>query len=145
MPERRLWRHGGKNTQVKGRRGSRTVQVDYSGLIGRPDVRRKRRRKKKKEKKTADVLFHHAQKRALQRYDLELSRHEYDRMISAIRNHHDVNFLKRESYSRTHWLVFDKYIVVYNNVAKGIATFLPPEAIWGYLGANQIQEKQATG
>jgi hypothetical protein len=85
-----------------------------------------------RRKKTVADYFKHARRRAIERYDLWLTRREYEQMIQEIQQGKHL-LLQRESCSRTHWLVSGQYIVVYEKVRKGIVTFLPPEAIDNYL------------
>lgn len=85
-------------------------------------------------KKNRDHLFKHSKERILQRYDVELSRSAYEKMCDSIR-HEKPNalFLIKESNTRTHWLIDDKYIAVYHTKLKAICTFRPANSIWDYL------------
>lgn len=76
--------------------------------------------------------FKHAQRRLRERYDVWIDEKDYDSMIADIQKQR-AEFLGRESHSRTHWLVRDFMIAVYDSKRKSIATFLPPEAINNYL------------
>lgn len=89
---------------------------------------------KPRPRKTIEHLFKHARRRALTRYGLELSRQEYNAICLAIKTGaKNATFLVRETNSRTHWLINDTYIVVYDKNIGGVSTFLPPDAIHNYL------------
>lgn len=100
------------------------------------------------QKKNKDHLFKHAYKRAWQRYDLEITRAEYEKMCNDIRcKNPNVLFLVKESNTRTHWLVNDYLIAVYHTQLNGICTFRPPDAIHSYLSGSEHFEirKQIKG
>ena len=82
--------------------------------------------------------------RALQRYDLDLDLGTWANFGNLCQPGR-AKFLKMESASRSHWLIHDQFIVVYNKKLGGICTFLPPEAIWEYIDANKIQKEQSSG
>jgi hypothetical protein len=82
--------------------------------------------------KTAKDCFKHAIKRARERYDEWFTIKDMERMSLLIRQG-KAKHLLNESHSRTHWLIEDKYIVVYNKNLSAITTFLPPEKIFLYL------------
>lgn len=84
--------------------------------------------------KTIEHYFRHARRRALQRYDLHLEMPDYLAMVKVIQQGKAM-LLFRESNARSHWLIEDRYIAVYDNTRKGISTFLPPEAIINYCKA----------
>ncbi len=52
------------------------------------------------------------------------------------------DFLGRESNTRTHWMVNDYLIAVYDSKRQSIATFLPPEAINNYLPIGSFDSKK---
>lgn len=83
--------------------------------------------------KTAEDCFKHAIKRARERYGLWLTTNELKILSEQVKTNRALH-LKTESRTRTHWLVEDKYIVVYNKNLQAITTFLPPECIYNYLG-----------
>lgn len=82
--------------------------------------------------KTAKHCYRHAIKRARERYDEWFTFTDLERMSAAIRQGRAVH-LMTESHSRSHWLLDDKFIVVYNRNLKAITTFLPPETVFNYL------------
>lgn len=82
--------------------------------------------------KTRYMQYVHAKRRAQERYDLWIDEKVYFDMVEEIQQK-KAEFLGRESNTRTHWLVRDIYIVVYDSSRQSIATFLPPDAIWNYL------------
>lgn len=94
-----------------------------------------RRRSRRRIKKTKKHLYKHCWKRAWSRYELDLTREIYDKFNRWIqcKEENKVKFLRKESNSRTHWLIKDIYIVVYDKNVGAIATFLPPEAIWEHV------------
>jgi hypothetical protein len=83
--------------------------------------------------KVKDDLYRHAKKRLLERYGVGLTRELYEEMISKIQNHKALHLLKESNY-RCHYLVDDQYIAIFDKRRQAISTFLPPEAIIGYLG-----------
>lgn len=85
------------------------------------------------QRKTKDTLYAHASRRFEERYGEPLSMGRWAAMNTEIVSEGDVDLLMEESNSRHHYLVWGKYVCVYNTKLKGIATFLPPEAIWNYL------------
>lgn len=87
---------------------------------------------RKRTKKTDNILFKHAKKRALERYQLELSETLWRQLAGKIQNQ-IATFLWKESNSRVHYLVDDQFVVVYDKTRHAITTFLPPESIHGYL------------
>lgn len=87
-------------------------------------------------KKTREIQFKHAQKRARERYGLFLTFEDYMSFVNLIRegtSSKRVLPLGRESISRSHFLIDDMYIVVYDKTRQSIATFLPADAINNYL------------
>lgn len=83
--------------------------------------------------KTAKDCYRHAIKRARERYQMFFTLKEMETLSRRVKNR-DAKFLLAESHSRSHWLIDDQYIVVYNKNLGAITTFLPPEAIYNYLG-----------
>ena len=72
----------------------------------------------------------HAIQRAEERYGLELSMQEIERIEFRIRQNHECLFLEKSSNTRSLWLMrVDNVmvVVVYNNAQKCLSTFLP---IW---------------
>lgn len=84
-------------------------------------------------KKTAKHCYKHAIRRARERYQVFFTIDEMEKLSQRI-TRREAKHLWTESGSRTHWLLDDQFIVVYNKNTKAITTFLPPEAIWSYLG-----------
>lgn len=89
--------------------------------------------------KKAKDCHRHAIKRARERYQEFFTYDEIEKMGQLIRQANKpgqtrVKHLFTESHTRTHWLVDDKYIVVYNKALQAVTTFLPPESIYAYLG-----------
>lgn len=82
--------------------------------------------------KTPRDCYRHAMRRARERYDSWFTFDDLERMGRGIRQG-KAKHLLNESHSRSHWLVDDMYIVVYNNQLRAITTFLPPENIYSYL------------
>lgn len=82
--------------------------------------------------KTLEDQYRHARNRAVERYGLSLTKELYQEMISEIQRG-KASFLFKESNTRTHWLVKDQFIVVYDRARRSIATFLPPDNIHAYL------------
>jgi len=88
--------------------------------------------RRQKPKKSRMDYFRHAKKRAFERYGLSLSSDDWERLNRQVVNGKGLLLLS-ESNNRTHWLLEDQYIVVYEKSRKGIVTFLPPEMIMSYL------------
>lgn len=99
----------------------------------------------------ADAERLHAMKRAWDRYGLNLSEADCDRIVSAIKRH-DARHLRQQSLRRSHWLWQEQgqlVIVVYDENRETLITFLelrmghmPPE--W-YPGAwERHQQKRAS-
>lgn len=86
--------------------------------------------------KTVADLHKHAAKRALERYHEFFTLKDMEDLSRSIQQG-EAKFLLNESHSRSHWLIQDKFIVVYNKHLKAITTFLPPESIWCYLEASR--------
>lgn len=85
-------------------------------------------------RKTVKDCHRHAIKRARERYDIWINEGDLIAMADLIRKgKREAKHLMNESFSRTHWLIKDQYIVVYNKNLNCITTFLPPESIFGYL------------
>lgn len=84
--------------------------------------------------KTAKDCHRHAIKRARERYQAFFTFKEMEDLSKRVRWQKGVKHLLTESGTRTHWLIDDMYIVVYNRNLGAITTFLPPEAIYSYLG-----------
>lgn len=89
---------------------------------------------RKNRRKTADDLFRHAKKRALQRYGVEITPGRMNALVKEIHENKSVMLL-RESNNRSIHFVSDFFLVVYDKSKRTIATFLPPEALKGYLEA----------
>jgi hypothetical protein len=87
--------------------------------------------------KTADDCRRHAKRRVVERYGEFLSFDEIKALELKLQNRQGLH-LKKESNTRSHWLLEDKYIVVYNKNLRAIVTFLPPDAIINYLPSNKI-------
>ncbi len=71
----------------------------------------------------------HSKRRALERYNLSLNRHDLRDIVSMITNN-QATFLLKESNTRSHWLVVykeKKLKLVYDKPRKMIITFLPLE------------------
>ena len=93
-------------------------------------------------RKTAKDCYRHAIKRARERYDAFFTFDEMEVLSRRIRQCNvpgraGVVHLLTESGTRTHWLIDDQFIVVYNRNLKAITTFLPPDAIYSYLPVRQ--------
>lgn len=86
-------------------------------------------------RKTVRDCHRHAIKRARERYDIHINDADLIQMADLIRKGRrgEAKHLLNESVSRTHWLIKDQYIVVYNKSLSCITTFLPPESIFLYL------------
>jgi hypothetical protein len=83
-------------------------------------------------RKTKDDCHRHAIKRARERYQVWFTQEEMKRLSDKVGKAGSLHLLT-ESVSRTHWLIDDQYIVVYNKNLRAITTFLPPECIFNYL------------
>lgn len=86
--------------------------------------------------KTADDCRRHAKRRVTERYGVFLSYEEIKELETMIQTRRGLH-LKKESNTRSHWLLEDRYIVVYNKNLRAIVTFLPPDAIMNYLPSNK--------
>jgi hypothetical protein len=78
--------------------------------------------------KRAKNSRNHAINRAKERYDLDLSQSDIERIEIRIRQGHEVLLLDKRSQSRTIWALYVNNImcvVVYNKDDKCLATFLP--------------------
>jgi len=64
------------------------------------------------------------------------------RRLSLKVQNRDALYLQTESRSRTHWLLEDQYIVVYNKNLRAITTFLPPDCIMNYLPSRNVGDSQ---
>lgn len=86
-------------------------------------------------RKTVKDCHRHALKRAKERYEMWFTEADLDKMARDIRcgNKCGARHLLNESGSRSHWLLYDQYIIVYNKNLKCVTTFLPPESIYQYL------------
>ncbi len=82
-------------------------------------------------KKTAKDLRKHVQKRAKQRFGLELAKDEIDRIGKMIReNHSNAQFFDRQSGTVTRWIVPLRDITVgvaYDKQRQTIRTVMPVE------------------
>lgn len=95
--------------------------------------------------KTKEHLYKHSKRRALERYDLELDWKMFERFNQLIiKQSKQVLFLGRESHNRTHWLINDQFIVVFDKQRKAISTFLPPDAIHNYLTGSDYLKNRNT-
>ncbi len=86
-------------------------------------------------RKTVKDCHRHAAKRARERYERWFSEADLEKMGRDIRcgSKCGAKHLLNESVSRSHWLLYDQYIVVYNKKLNCVTTFLPPESIFLYL------------
>lgn len=89
-------------------------------------------------KKTAKHCYRHAIQRARERYQVFFTLDEMEKLSRRIQRG-EGKHLWTESGSRTHWLIDDQFIVVYNKNIKAIATFLPPENIFNYLSGDTLE------
>jgi hypothetical protein len=101
--------------------------------------------------KTKEILYKHSKRRALQRYDLDLTWPIFEQWNQRIRrtlNDRRLElgclWLAKESQRLSHWLIDDIYIIVFDGQRNAICSFLPPDAINNYLkGADWIKNRQA--
>jgi len=80
------------------------------------------------KKKTAALLNSHARLRSAQRYGVALTKKLRRQLLQQIREQNAAKFLKRQSRTRTHWLITlgDKpAVVVYDKTRHTIVTVLP--------------------
>lgn len=85
--------------------------------------------------KTARDCHKHAIRRARERYQAFFTYKEmedFGRLIQ--RQDRRAKHLWTESQTRSHFLLDDQFIIVYNKKLRAITTFLPPESIWAYIG-----------
>jgi hypothetical protein len=82
----------------------------------------------------------HAQKRARERYDLYITVADIVKLEEKIRAG-EAKKLLEESNSRRHYLIDDQWIVVYNRKLQAITTFLPPDAIFGYIPEKTVSSR----
>lgn len=72
----------------------------------------------------------HAKRRAAERYDLEITENDLNRIIKSIQNG-EGQLIRRQSHRVSIWSVIcqtKECVVVYDKLRKNIASFLPLEA-----------------
>lgn len=92
-------------------------------------------------KKTRNHLYTHASRRFAERYGESLTRERWEGLCRIVRTTHNgdgngATLLFKESNTRFHYLIEDKFIAVYDKARGAISTFLPPENIYSYLGGD---------
>ena len=98
--------------------------------------------------KTREILFKHAKRRAVERYEFEIDQNTFEnfnhRIMEYSKNRiaNGILFLKKESNRLVHYLIDDIYIVVFCKQRKAITTFLPPDAIHNYLTGSKYFENR---
>ena len=96
-----------------------------------------RKRKNKNKKKPQDLRIH-AKKRFLERYGFEINSDKLNGWVKKIQEQdQDVVFIKKQSNSRTLYLIENQYYAVYNKNLHCICTFLTKEMVnsdYIYLG-----------
>lgn len=89
-----------------------------------------------RSKKTIRTLKRHATARVLERFDLDLSKEEYENACNCIRLKKQIGcccpivHVETQSHNRTMWLLEikgERLLGVYDKVRKAIATFFPVE------------------
>ena len=100
--------------------------------MGFNDMKKQKHQAKKKPKgqRSDKPKFSrlHAITRAKERYDLNLSPDEVERIEFRIRQNYECFFLEKSSNTRSIWLMRVEgvmCVVVYNNAQKCLSTFLP--------------------
>lgn len=91
--------------------------------------------------KTAKDCHRHAMKRARERYQQFFTLSEMEELSDKVRAGKATHLLT-ESHSRSHWLIDDQWIAVYNKKLKAITTFLPPECIFNYLPSAKVSNSR---
>lgn len=89
--------------------------------------------------KSAKDCYRHAIRRAQERYQTFFTVKEMETLSKRVMNG-EAKHLFTESGSRSHWLLDDQFIVVYNKKLQAITTFLPPENIYSYIGKSTVSE-----
>lgn len=84
-------------------------------------------------------FFKESRKIVLDGYNIAIDETAYKSMIRKIQEG-ECLLLERESKRKTHWLIDDKFIAIYNKSFKSL-NFLPPEAIDNYLRGGYDREE----